>query len=339
MEQYVLLRIMSLTGVDLNLFQFDRHNALYFFMMNADEHIYIRYGGRDAASATTYLDFDSLELALAQGLELHTRYQAGNFEPQERQEPLYPKDILTLKKSVIDNNRCVECHLVDDYLITEMETAGTLDKLQDMYASPDLHTLGIYLDIPRGLQIDRTERAATAAGLQRGDIITHLGNHAVYTFGDLQFRLDRVHRRSTELPIGINRDGSAMTVVMALPDQWWFTDLTHRYWSVDPLVFFNAERLSTEEKQTLDLPVDGFASRVIEVNINALLEGAHDLEEGDIIVAVDGVEQNIITQDLVTHIKLMHTAGNTKTLTILRGDEIQEMPLTSKRQRYRKRGN
>ena len=56
-------------------------------------------------------------------------------------------------------------------------------------------------------------------------------------------------------------------------------------------------------------------------------------------MAVDGVEQNIITQDVVTHIKLMHTAGNTKTLTILRGDEIQEMPLTSKRQRYRKRGN
>ncbi len=56
-------------GIDIGLFDFDRHNALYYFIMNADEHIYMRYGGRDSESADAYLDLESLEVALEQGLE------------------------------------------------------------------------------------------------------------------------------------------------------------------------------------------------------------------------------------------------------------------------------
>jgi len=78
--QYVCARIIRMDDVDIALFERDWNNTLYYFVMNADEHIYMRYGGRDARGPTTYLDLDSLELALAKGLELHQQYKNGEIK-------------------------------------------------------------------------------------------------------------------------------------------------------------------------------------------------------------------------------------------------------------------
>ena len=58
-------------NVDVGLFERDWNNAIYFFLMNADDQIYMRYGGRDAQAADAYLNGNSLELALKKGLDLH----------------------------------------------------------------------------------------------------------------------------------------------------------------------------------------------------------------------------------------------------------------------------
>ena len=52
LSQYVLVRITRMDGIDLGLFDYDRHNTLYYFALNADEQIYLRYGGRAAESPT-----------------------------------------------------------------------------------------------------------------------------------------------------------------------------------------------------------------------------------------------------------------------------------------------
>jgi hypothetical protein len=93
LSQYVTVRITSMTGVDIGLFDYDRHNALYYFVMNADEHIYMRYGGRDATSPTAYLDLSSIEAALTLGLQQHKLYNAGKIQKQEQPEPLFPRNI------------------------------------------------------------------------------------------------------------------------------------------------------------------------------------------------------------------------------------------------------
>ena len=66
LTQYVCLRITRMDKVDIGLFDYDRNNTLYFFMLNADEQIYMRYGGRDSQSPDTYLNLSSLELAAKQ---------------------------------------------------------------------------------------------------------------------------------------------------------------------------------------------------------------------------------------------------------------------------------
>ena len=77
-------------GIDVGHWKYDRHNALYYFILNADEEIYMRYGGRDADSATTYLNLRSLERALQQGLEMHVDTER---QTVTRPAPLFAKDI------------------------------------------------------------------------------------------------------------------------------------------------------------------------------------------------------------------------------------------------------
>ncbi len=86
LQQYVCARITKMDSIDLGLFDFDRHNALYYFVINADEQIYLRYGGRDAESATSYLNLRSLELALEEGLRMHSQ---GDIPQLERPQSLY----------------------------------------------------------------------------------------------------------------------------------------------------------------------------------------------------------------------------------------------------------
>ena len=53
LQEYVTARITRMDGINIGLFDYDRYNTLYFFALNADEQIYLRYGGRDERSATS----------------------------------------------------------------------------------------------------------------------------------------------------------------------------------------------------------------------------------------------------------------------------------------------
>ena len=336
MSQYVLARVTSMSGIDISLFDFDRHNALYYFIINADEQIYLRYGGRDSSSPMTYLNLDSLELALHQGLEQHALFKEGKLLASVKLAPSYPKDIRSLNEAVIKRGHCVECHLITDHLATTKEAAGTLDRLQDLFVYPDIKTLGIELDVPKGLRVAKVSKAANAAGMKPGDVITTVEDRSVLTFGDLQYQIHQKKRKAVALKLTVVREDEMLGLTLALPRQWWFTDLTHRYWSPDPLVFFKASPLKASEREAYKLPADGFASRVEEVDIDALLEGAHDLEEGDVVISVNEVKRDDLTQDVTTHIKLQHRAGDEVMLGVMRGSESLQLPLRTKRQRFRK---
>ena len=139
--------------VDVGLFDRDWNNTLYFFMLNADEQIYMRYGGRDSASPDTYLDLGSLELALQQGVELHRQYLSGGAKPVARPKAIFPREIPLLVQRTFKQRQCVECHLIGNFQNLQREQAGTLEKLTHLYRSPDIKTLGITLDVPKGLVV------------------------------------------------------------------------------------------------------------------------------------------------------------------------------------------
>src|ERR1044071_4590622 len=84
LSEYVCVRITRMDDVDIGLFDRDWNNAIYYFALNSDEQIYMRYGGPDAESPDTYSSLESLRIALEQTLTVHQRYRKGELPAQAR---------------------------------------------------------------------------------------------------------------------------------------------------------------------------------------------------------------------------------------------------------------
>jgi hypothetical protein len=333
LKQYVCARITSMEAADLGLFDYDRHNALYYFIMNADEQIYMRYGGRDSASPDTYLNLRSLELALAEGLELHR--DRASLPKAERPKPLFAREIPLLYERTIQRGQCVECHLIADFELQNREAAGTLDPPADLFPSPDIKTIGIELDVPKGLVVGKVHGPAADAGLTPGDTITHLEDTRVRTFGDLQYRYGKLARTATKLRLALQRAGQAREAVITLPSRWWYTDLNYRRWTTDPLVHFETQPLSAAEKRELGLPALSFAGRVVQVESFREM-AAPELRKGDLIVGVDGAREDALSHTPELFIKLHCRAGGKATLSVIRNGKTFESKLQTERQSFRK---
>ncbi len=204
-----------------------------------------------------------------------------------------------------------------------------------MYRSPDIKTIGIYLNVPSGLLIEEAEGPAADAGLQAGDRITHINDVRVRTFGDLQYYYDKVPRDARHIALGILRDEMPRTLKVELPERWWVTDLGYRHWTVEPLVFFRTQPLSPERKSELGFPVDGFAGEVTNK------EGFHKfatppIKRGDVIYGVESVFKDTLANTPELHIKLRHRAGNALKIHVLRDEERFISELHTERQNFRK---
>ncbi len=330
------VRIPKMDDVDIGLFDYDRNNTLYYFILNAEEQIYMRYGGRDPASDDTYLNLSSLETALQQGLELHRRYQRGELQKAERPKPLFPREFPLLAERTIARNACVECHLIVDFQNIQRERDGALDKMTHLYRSPDIKTIGIDLDIPKGLVVKEARGAVQAAGMKPGDRITGLNGTTVWTSGDLQYYYDKVDRRAERVEIAVDRGGKPVDLAVALPKLWWVTDIGFRQSTVDPRVYFESRPLTEAEKREQGLKPDGFASQVKVVDSVGEMLGNHELRAGDIVFGVNGVERDEIANTAELFIKLRITAGQTVTLDLIRDGKRMQVQRKTYRMSFRK---
>lgn len=332
------MRLSSNTRVDIARFERDWHNSNYYFLLNADETIYLRYGGRDEHSAERYFDLDSFTLALKLGLREHYKYvkKTVNQKVQAEEQGIYPQDISLLKQNVIQAQRCVECHLIADYSLQEKTLAGLLDPISDFYRSPDINALGIELDIPKGLVVANATGAAKQAGIQTKDVIKTIEGKAVLTFGDFQFQLDKVNRHSKYLSIEVLRNEKLLNLRLTLNKEWWKTDLEFRHWSNQPRVYFKSKPLSPKEKKEYGLEEKGFAAKVEKVDIEAVFNENHSLKVGDIITAVNGTTFNMFTDDIETHIILSHSGLKEVNLSVIRNGQSLKLKLCPGYENYRK---
>jgi hypothetical protein len=310
-------------GIDLAKFDFDRHNAVYYFIINSKEDIYLRYGGRNTKSADAYLDLESLELALSLGLTEHQKFTSGKRQPDPKHTPVFPKDVTGLNENVVQRNRCVECHHIAHFQTTIAEKLNTLIKKHDMFRYPEFEILGIEIDIPKGLLIKEATAAAKQSGLVPGDLIQSINSQPILTVADLQYHLDKVDRESTILPISVLRKGENRAFKINLPSDWWLTDLTHRNLTINPLVHFDEKILTPAEKKELNLLPENFASRITYVPV-------------DIIIAVAGQTKDTLGLGAKLYVKLVHKSGSSLELTILRDGKKQNLPLKTSRQVFRR---
>ena len=335
------MRVTDMTGIDIGLYDYDRHFSIYFFAVSPDEQIYLRYGGRDARSADSYLDLDSLVLALEAGLEQHRRWETGELPKTLRPAPKFARDIESLRNAEMNPDgtpvgRCIECHMIGDYEVVEKETAGTLDKPRDMFRSPDVREIGIHLDVPKGLVVAEATEAAAAGGLLAGDAILAIDDASVLTFGDFLHAYDRLDRSSPGLSLLVERQGARVELDVDLPPRWWAQELGYRRWSVDPVTDFDSEPLSSERRKQLGLAADGFACEVTRVRHWAATLDYHGLEAGDVVYSVDGVETDPVATSCSLYIQLRVRAGDSVSLGIIRGGARIDMVLNTQRKHFRK---
>jgi serine protease Do len=329
LSQYVCVRVVRMDDVDVGLFDRDWNNAVYFFALNSDEQIYLRYGGRESQSPDTYNSLDSLRIALEQGLVLHQKYLQGGLPKQERPKPLFPREMPLLVARTFAQHQCVECHLIGDFQNMQRERDGVLDKLSQLYRSPDIKMIGISLDVPKGLVVKEATGAVAAAGMKPGDRIAAWNGVPVWTFGDVQYRYDKVDRHATSLKVTVDRSGQSLDLMVELPPRWWWTDLRFRQSSVDPRLDFEDRPLTADEKQKLGLKPDTFASQVKYVSEMAKVRGSHDLRVGDVIVAVDGVDSDAFAHTAELYLKLHTKAGESAKLEVIRDGKRIAMPIQS----------
>lgn len=279
---------------------------------------------------------DSLEIALKQGLELHRQYQAGTLPKVPRPTPIWPRENPLLVERTFAQHACVECHLIGDYQNLLREKEGVLDKITWLYRSPDIKTIGMTLDVPKGLVVKEAAGAVQAAGMQPGDRIVAWNGAKVWTFGDLQYAYDKVNRKADKLGITVERAGSPVELTVALPPRWWLTDLRFRQSSVEPRSYFEDTPLTEAEKRNLNLAPDSFASRVKYVAEFARIMKTHELKVGDIVCGVDGVQRDEVANTADLYIKLRTQAGDSVTLDVIRDGQHLKMPLKTYRMYFRK---
>lgn len=336
LQQYVTARITRMDRINIALFDYDRYNTLYFFILNADEQIYLRYGGRDEQSPTTYLNLESLELALEKGLELHGLYREGKLEKRPGPSPRYPHEIPALYERTAKRGRCVECHLIGDLENVQRERDGTLDKIKHLYRAPEIEKIGIEFDIPKGLRVAHATGSVEAAGMLEGDVIRALNGVATWTFGDFQWEYGQVPFAASRLHLTVERDSDLIDLEVRLPEFWWQTDLTYRNLSVEPRVYFSSEPLNSQEKSSLGLDPEGFAGRVNYIDPISELLGSHELQDGDIVYGVDGAVRDELAQVPEYYIKWRKQAGSRVTLQVLREGDRLDVPLKTERMSFRK---
>ena len=336
LSEYVCVRVVRMDDVDAGLFDRDWNNAIYFFVLNADEQIYMRYGGRESQSPDTYNSLDSLRVALDQGLVLHREYMQGRLPKQERPKPLFPREMPLLVERTFATRQCVECHLIGDFQNIQRERDGVLDKLTNLYRSPDIKTIGISLDVPKGLVVKEALGAAATAGMKAGDRISAWNGVPVWTFGDVQYRYDKVDRQAKSLNVTVDRSGQPVNLTVNLPPRWWWTDLRFRQSSVDPRLDFEDRPLTMGEKQKLGLKPDGFASQVKYIAELAKIRKTHDLRLGDVIVAVNGVERDEFANTAELYLKLHTKASESADLEVIRDGKRITMPIKTHVLSFRK---
>ena len=94
LSQYVCVRITRMDNVDIGLFDHDWNNAVYFFILNADEQIYMRYGGRDSQSRRHLSEpGQSGTGARSRGWNCTGNTRRASLKKTERPKPLFPREI------------------------------------------------------------------------------------------------------------------------------------------------------------------------------------------------------------------------------------------------------
>ena len=118
------------------------------------------------------------------------------------------------------------------------------------------------------------------------------------------------------------------------PDRWAIT-LGPRSGGdrIPPLMFAIGDPLTADEKQSLGLNPAGFATRIARRSKKGMLLMS-PVRANDIVTAVNGVDESVLSRTALDHIRLKHDPGEVIQLTVLRNGKEKTIPVTLRADNY-----
>jgi hypothetical protein len=314
---------VKISGVDLNVFEFDYDLNFFVFFLNADEKVFGRYGGRDAGAADKRLSLKGLRHAMNAALEAHRREPAAGKAPP-RKKPQTVDDYPAAKAFA---RQCIHCHQVNEIRRAALKAEGKWDK-ELVWAYPLPENVGVVLDVDRGDSVRSVTPGSPAdrAGLRVGDVVTAVNGTPVASIADFQYGLHRAPGQG-KVPVEWKRDGKPQTADLDLADGWRRTNITWRASLLAelPTPEFDGDDLSAAEKKALGLGDKRLAFRLGEPDPASRRAG---LREGDVVLGFDGKDLDLTLPAFLGHIRRNYLAGERVEVNVIRDGKRVNVPMT-----------
>jgi serine protease Do len=331
-EHFVCVRMQSMNGVNINLFQFDRDLTWMAFFMDGRDRFYARYGGREDSAAESHLTQKSLLHTMKQVLELHRKGQVQESRYEPAAQPVRtPEDIPTMSAMMAKrkDNKCIHCH---DVKVAELKHAQQLGRFtrDQVFTYPGASAVGIQLDPDAQNQITAvvTNSPAARAGVRAGDALLSADGHRILTFADFTRVLELTPSEST-LPLQLQREGKAIKAALKLSDPWRRTgDPSWResLHVAGPNGGFWGHKLDDDERTKRGFPTDRMA--VLVTFIWGDYTRRAGIKVDDVIVKFDGFTRDMTLPQLHAHLNLNRNYGDTIPLTIRRAGKNHDFILS-----------
>ena len=293
----------------MNFFEFDLDLTWAALLLNADGHIYGRYGGRDGQGADARNTLAGLRYSLESALAAH---RANNHPAPRAATPLVMEKVPAYKPYA--KGGCIHCHQAKEILRVQADREGGWDP-QSRWVYPLPENVGITLDLDKGDRVKSVAAASPAAqvGVRAGDTLVSLNGRPVHSFADAQFALHKAPARGA-VAIAWQRDGQPRQAELQLGDGWKKTNITWRPSLMDllpSLPLFGTD-LTAPEKKNLGLAPARLAFRQdAPVPPSAKKLG---VVEGDIILGVDGLALDMTAGQFLAYVRRNYLLGDRITL-------------------------
>ena len=313
----MLVRITNMRGVDLNLFDFDYDLVWAAFFMNAEEQIYGRYGGRNAASADKYLSLTGLKYAMQQALAAHRRTSLATTEATNALRRTLDDYPATRR---LKANACIHCHQAYDFP-REVALANGRWRRNEVWVYPLPQNLGLTLEVDRGNRVQTVAPGSSAAraGLQAGDILSAIDGRPIASIADVQFALHRAPAQG-HITVDWTRARQPQSAELELGEGWRETDLSWRasVRRIGPPPCVHGEDLSTEEKIALGLKPQQLAFR--QGNFVSAAARQAGIRQKDIILGIDDWMPEMTVAQFRVYLRLNYRPGDRVMFHVLRDD-------------------
>lgn len=322
-NEFVLVRLTRMRGVNLALFDFDYDLTWMGFFLSADGTVYGRYGGRDPESADSRVSLAGLRYAMEAALARHRR---GSERPRE--PAVAPRTVEQLPAARrLGERACVHCHQVYDLRRESLQAAGKW-RLDELWVYPMPENIGLTLEVDRGDMMAAVAAGSVAerVGIRKGDRLVRVGGRPVASIADVQYALHRAPAEGT-LTIAWQHEDRPRSAELKLVEGWRKTDISWR-WSLrglEPASWVHGDDLSAEEKKALGLSEKRLALRQGPFVSEPAQQAG--IRQNDVILGIDGKLLEMTGRQFGAYVRLNYRVGDRVTYHILRKGRRLDIPL------------